>query len=577
MNYYEELGLNSEMSIEEISEKLTQLETVWNQRLFNEPEKANKALIFIKEAREKFATIESKAEYDITLQNKDDKKDDAALSAYNKAKADAESFISNEQWDLAKNAIDKALLNVESVVVDDEEKADMYELARRIYYNNGLFSQAVDFSNKSIELSPDSAIYYAKKAISLSELDTQMRNSGQDASRVFQNYQTTCKIWIEKAKLENNDKLASMGLDALARSYLDAREYVLMEKYASEAVALDPENTGAQQVLYFLERTREVDLSELQAYYFETSPYEEEIMDLANQIASSGITPPTPEGWVLYEALSYMEDDKPYGQYEQHENVSIVLTTNGKFKKIVKLEYGDNPYKVGHDRYNARSIKKETEVQDYYLNSTMQAMDFKADFYKGNDDDPGYHFEHTTDVLSVSTDWERGHLIRYGSIKGKRLYSFLKNIVDQAAEQIEKQKKYEEECSRINVAYNAEYEPLREKIVDEFASRKEALQKEQNIAIENAKQQEVQMSSIQTRIATLRKELSSLGFFAGKKKREIQDNIDNLERSLKGLTTVGSVTGLYTKKFAELDQHERNAIVQLEIELRAKYPLPSKN
>ena len=66
-NYYEELGLNPEMSIEEIGRKLDQLETVWNQRMFNEPEKATKLLAFVSEARNEFSTIEAKCQYDQLL------------------------------------------------------------------------------------------------------------------------------------------------------------------------------------------------------------------------------------------------------------------------------------------------------------------------------------------------------------------------------------------------------------------------------------------------------------------------------------------------------------------------------
>ena len=68
-----------------------------------------------------------------------------------------------------------------------------------------------------------------------------------------------------------------------------------------------------------------------------------------------------------------------------------------------------------------------------------------------------------------------------------------------------------------------------------------------------------------------------MGFFAGKKKKEIQENIENLERSLPRLTTVENVTGIYNKKAEELDQQESNAFAQLEKDLRAKYPLPTLN
>lgn len=575
VNYYEELGLNKEMSIDEISVKLNQLETLWNQRMFSEPEKANRLLSIISQAKEVFSTAESRAMYDqsLTKKTQSDKTDNPQIAAYYKAKADTESFANSEQWDLAKSSIDKALSYVESIDIDDTEKADAYELARMIYYNNGLFSQAVEFANKVISLFPNDAIAYAKKAITLGELDTEMRNHGQDSSRVFKNYQTTCQIWIEKAKQSGDNQLASIGLDALARSYVNTQEYSLVYKYASEAIALDPENTGAQEVMTFLRRTRQVDMNEFFAYQKEKSPLENEILDLISQIVSSGIKPDSPDGWVLNESLSYMEIDKVWGEYEQRVDFKVVLNTNGKFERIERWEYGDNRYKVG----DGSDMKKETRKYESYLESAMMVLDFKADFYKGSDEGSGYHFEHTTSVLEVSTQWERGSLTRYGCIKGKGLYDFLKNIVDKAAEQLEKQKKYDEECCRINASYYSELEPLKKRISDEYSSKKEILKRERDSAIESARQQEPQRINIQSQIDAMSREYSSLGIFSGKRKKELNSKIEEMHRVLAGIPVLKDVIAYYNQKESELNQEEHNALARLERDLRAKYPLPVKN
>lgn len=67
-NLYEELSISRDMSLEEISRELSQLERVWHQRETTQPEKAHKMLALIDSARTVFSSKQSKDEYDRSLE-----------------------------------------------------------------------------------------------------------------------------------------------------------------------------------------------------------------------------------------------------------------------------------------------------------------------------------------------------------------------------------------------------------------------------------------------------------------------------------------------------------------------------
>ena len=68
-NYYSELKLSPDLSVEEIKSELLKLEQVWRKREINSPETAAAKLVLINEAKKVFASSSSKAAYDRELDN----------------------------------------------------------------------------------------------------------------------------------------------------------------------------------------------------------------------------------------------------------------------------------------------------------------------------------------------------------------------------------------------------------------------------------------------------------------------------------------------------------------------------
>ena len=568
-NYYEELGLNPEMTIEEIGSKLDQLENVWNQRMFIEPEKANTTMALINEARSKFASEDTKAEYDSSLQNKIDETGSKGTSfeTIRDMMKKAMGFADKDQWDLAKISIDKVIAALSSADITEEQEAAVYRYAGEVYTNNGIFAQAIDFENRAIALLPDSVDGYITKS---QTLDALISSNDQDVSKEIETMKKTCESWIEISRAQQDTEWVALGLETLAKAYLWALDYPSAYKYATEAISTDPEKKAGEGILNFLNQTSWPKLDEFSLYYNEKSPFEEDIKKIISDLVSAGLIPK--EGMTITQKRLHNAEENDYYEEEQNILSTFILNPDGTF--VEKRENREDWF--NKKNYSDNKSESDTKIQPTDLHTIMYETDFKAYYELRTTNGDKSYFEWTDVVSRIHNRYQKVQLTRFNRIKGKMIYDKLKEIVDQAAEQIEKQKKYNEECSKINAAYNAELEPLKQKNSDEFASKREALQREKGEAIEKAKGQEAQRQQIQNQINAMKSELSSLGFFAGKKKKEIQANIENLERSLSGLTTVENTTGLYNKKAEELDLQERNALAQLEKDLRAKYPLPSQ-
>ena len=69
VDYYTELNISKESSLEEINAELTKLKRVWIQREINQPEKARKMLTLIDDACEVFKTEATKAKYNRDLED----------------------------------------------------------------------------------------------------------------------------------------------------------------------------------------------------------------------------------------------------------------------------------------------------------------------------------------------------------------------------------------------------------------------------------------------------------------------------------------------------------------------------
>ena len=143
VDYYAELGVSKELSLVEIHAELSKLDRVWHQREIAQPEKARKMLVLIDDAKAVFETEEARVKYDQDLERSEDgaNQDDCIIELRQesgKRLKEAQDFYNDQQFDLAKICVDKALRLAEY----SESEADVYAWAAYIYDKNELFLDA---------------------------------------------------------------------------------------------------------------------------------------------------------------------------------------------------------------------------------------------------------------------------------------------------------------------------------------------------------------------------------------------------------------------------------------------------
>lgn len=154
IDYYEELSLVKESDIKHIQEELVRLESLWHKREVNSPEKANKMLGLIMDAKKVFASDASRRRYDGDLEVSRREPEDPDVSrskSLEKWTKQARTFYNDGQYDLAKASIDRAL----GYAGSESNNGDLFWLAADIYLENNDLKLSLECINKAIITSPD--------------------------------------------------------------------------------------------------------------------------------------------------------------------------------------------------------------------------------------------------------------------------------------------------------------------------------------------------------------------------------------------------------------------------------------
>ena len=252
-NYYEELKLDKNLSLNELRENLIRLESIWTDRASNRPEKAAEMLVLINQAKKVFATDMSKAAYDRELFAPPKEETAADPNAVRKAefekwKKAAQDYYDRQEYDMAKTALDKALQNA------DEDDFAFLQLAAQICYSNGEYHAALSHINKALLIAPELAELYLTKATILWYFFCDGIN--RDAS--LQQARNTLRMASEKAAAQGNTKVESHADGQLAASLYnwEPKDVVLAEKLAKRAVENGDDSGLGQRVLEKLEEKR---------------------------------------------------------------------------------------------------------------------------------------------------------------------------------------------------------------------------------------------------------------------------------------------------------------------------------
>ena len=252
-NYYEELKLDKNLSLNELRENLIRLESIWTDRASTRPEKAAEMLVLINQAKKVFATDMSKAAYDRELFAPPKEETAADPNAVRKAefekwKKAAQDYYDRQEYDMAKTALDKALKNA------DEDDFAFLQLAAQICYSNGEYHAALSHINKALLIAPELAELYLTKATILWYFFCDGIN--RDAS--LQQERNNLRIASEKAAAQGNTKVESHADGQLAASLYnwEPKDVVLAEKLAKRAVENGDDSGLGQRVLEKLEEKR---------------------------------------------------------------------------------------------------------------------------------------------------------------------------------------------------------------------------------------------------------------------------------------------------------------------------------
>ena len=253
VNYYEELGLNKDESLEDINRTLSQLESIWKRREINTPEKAAKMIALIVDARTVFASEQSRREYDASMINDYSDTEQEYLNGYNKAFNDARFFSESKQNDLAKLAIDKARSLMNKVGLTDNEKISFYARAASIYFNNSDYNDALDMANNMIFIDSDFLDAYVIKETVLNCI-LQNNPNTSNKQQIINNYRSTCDVLIKKSLEQNNTSQASDAFYYLGMSYVayDPQDYDIAEQCANEVLKISPDHSGAINIINIL-------------------------------------------------------------------------------------------------------------------------------------------------------------------------------------------------------------------------------------------------------------------------------------------------------------------------------------
>ena len=257
-NYYEELKLDKNLSLNELRENLIRLESIWTDRASTRPEKAAEMLVLINQAKKVFSTDMSRAAYDRELfaPPKEETAADpnaAQKAEFEKWKKTAQDYYDRQEYDMAKTALDKALQNA------DEDDFAFLQLAAQICKSNGEYQVALSHINKALLIAPDLAELYITKALILEDLFIEESRRGfGDAAAHLQQARNTMRMASEKAATQGN-KTAEAHADGYLAFLLyfdEPKDTALAERLARKAVENGDDWGNARRVLEDLEEKR---------------------------------------------------------------------------------------------------------------------------------------------------------------------------------------------------------------------------------------------------------------------------------------------------------------------------------
>lgn len=240
-DYYAELKISQSAGLAEIKQKLADLRNTWVSRQTTYPEKANKMIVLLDEADKVFASEASRKKYDKELEKSkadpETRDPDAERAAsFEHWREEAKKYFDNEQYDLAKTAIEKAF-RYQDASSDD---AEFYSFASDLYLRSDSYDRALEYSNQAILSDSENAFYYLQKYDAQCRMESGYERYGFKSAEILnQEEKSTLDIALKKAGRSSNQLLITFIFDALAEVwYYDPNHDVKKAvEYAHKALA----------------------------------------------------------------------------------------------------------------------------------------------------------------------------------------------------------------------------------------------------------------------------------------------------------------------------------------------------
>lgn len=490
--------------------------------------------------------------------------EDTDRTAYTTALNSAIDFLNNKQFDIARLSVDQALSLIDRGQAFQEERERVYLIATDIYKGLGLYDNAIGFINELIVADPNYLFAYYKKVMIQYERIELLRSENKEYSRFVEAYRGTCNFLCKKS-IEQDGGFLISTLEYLSESYCNHSpvDYDKAEYYAKEIQKYDSENQAARAILNWLDQPKRVGFDELEGYQNETSEFMQEILSLIRQIVESGMPPDCYLGWLLITGLyfkGWYNPDKDGNDTEEKFEIAYYLNTDGTFSRYV-VEETETLYKLNGRFYNQEH--KEENRYSCELGEVLREMDFEVSgsmHTQTGCSKKTNSVEYFMDLSRTHIHTETCTIIRRYRKKGQGLYNRLKDISDKAVAYIEK---YEQYCTELEVQ--------KENIEKEYQQRRELLMIARDQEMEAARKAGKRKPELQHNLDNMQRELSSLGIFSGKRKKELQGLIYLMNQELDRLPVIKEIELRYESQLTELNSMEESKKALMSDYLNKKY------
>lgn len=296
IDYYAELNLKPTMNASSIMKELVNQERMWAKRESVMPEKAQKKMVIINEAKRIFASESSKAKYDRDLEASKRPPEEKVVPDHNSVRKDelnkwykdAVGFYQSKQYDLAKTSVEKAM----SFLNAQDNNSDFYEFAARVYDANGRYDQAMDFVNKAIIEAPNSVDNYITKALIYASQGRAALNDKYNAGKAngfFLKERETLNIAMSYAERNSNYSIAKSDrgriYGLLAYSYMNElpKDRNKAKEFAMKGMELGDNWGNSSNVIKAVEKEIEAERKAEEARLSEQRRQEAHQRHLANE------------------------------------------------------------------------------------------------------------------------------------------------------------------------------------------------------------------------------------------------------------------------------------------------------